>query len=516
MIEANNVGYRFPSAKTLSSGPIDLVVPEGQFVLVTGQTGSGKSTLLRLLAGLVQRHGQGDVVGSALIDGEDAGTMRATDRASKLAFVTQTPEDQLICQTVIDEVCFGLESTETPILEVTKLGSQWLARVGLDVDGDRHSSKLSGGQQQRLVLASAMAGGAEVLLLDEPLAQLDPPGATDLVHQLREMATEGCTVVVVEHRLDELWSAADRVVLIDAGRVVVDGPPTDVDLEPFRDLGLSLPPLVDLNDQLAARGLTIDDLSFSEKDLTDEAAIPSDRPIVLSLPALQHKYDGADTLALSTEPMCFRAGERVAVIGVNGSGKSTLLHQILAHGPKNQPGFSIMVPQNADLTLFNGSVLEELSFAPREAGQDEPSALKAAHAAADALGISSLLDSPPHALSKGQRVRVAVAAAMSCHPTMMVLDEPTAGQDGDQMHQMLDALALGLVDGLLIFATHDVSLALEYATRIIILEQGLVDFDGPPADATNRLKDATPWITFCHKVGVSIRHPSQFIEALDD
>ena len=417
MIELSGLGYRYPAGTAVSG--VDLRVEAGEIVLLTGPTGCGKSTVLRLAAGLLQRHGHGVVQGTARIGGRDPGQMSPAERVQAVGFVGQEPGDQLVAGTLGDELAFGMESAGHAPAAMDARLPQLLEQVGLDLDLGRSTQALSGGQTQRLIVGAALAAGARALLLDEPIAQLDPQGALALLRRLRALADSGVAILLVEHRVATVEPFCDRVVRL---------PGAEVDLGAW----------------------------------TGWETVPGEA--LFSLQGLRHRYPGADDDALRGVDLELRRGERLALIGPNGSGKSTLLGRIRAHVPCQA------VPQDPDLALFCDTVHQELAVGPRELGLEPGLVARAA----DALSLTDLLDRPPQALSRGQRMRCAVAASLACAPDVLLLDEPTSGQDADQVERMMRALSVELADAGLVFATHDLGLVERHATRVVELRDGRV------------------------------------------
>jgi energy-coupling factor transport system ATP-binding protein len=499
-------GYRYPSASGATVENIDLELISGEIVLLVGPTGCGKSTLLRLAAGLLQRHGHGQVQGTIRVQGADPATLPPAERAAQLGFVCQEPGDQLVAATVADELAFGMESARLEPAEMERRIPVLLEKVGLDVEADRATTALSGGQTQRLVVGAALAVDARLLLLDEPLAQLDPAGARDLLAQVRQLADAGMAALIVEHRLEACMGVVDRIVIMDQGRILRSDPiaawsPGGEAIEVARRLGLTLPGLLDLEDR-------------RQRDATPSANASTTSPSPSSGPSsslgkgpeegqgevlgsgtdLRHRYPGTTEDALAGVDFTLRTGERVALLGGNGTGKSTLLKRISGEirGPIFAPGRRVVaVPQDPDLALFSTTVAEELAYGPREHGMDVAAQVAASAAA---LSVDTLLDRAPQALSRGQRLRVAVAAALSCAPDLLLLDEPTSGQDHDQVEHMMLALRDALADGALVFATHDVGLALRHATRVIVLAAGRVVADGSPVEVLGALPTDGPLV----------------------
>lgn len=466
-LEISELAYTYPGAAAPALQGAELRLAAGEIVLLTGPTGCGKSTLLRAAAGLAGRHGQGTLSGAIRLCGDDPAQLTPAERVRKLGFVAQEPQDQLVASTVGDELAFAMESAQHDPAAIAARLPELLDQVGLKVALDRATVALSGGQTQRLVCGAALAAGAEVLLLDEPLAQLDPAGARTLMQRLRELADAGLAVLMVEHRLAATLPVVDRVVLMEAGRILsrdhtVGGALSDGQRAQALRMGLSVPGVA----------------SYAVHEAEPEG------PVVLQPGRLQHRYWGQDRDALAPMDFSLQAGERVALLGPNGAGKSTLLGLLTGRLGPERPGV-VGVPQDPDLCLFCPTVAEEVAYGPQEQGAED-AAQRTRSAMAD-LSVLDLAKRAPHALSRGQRLRVAVAAALSCAPKVLVLDEPTSGQDHEQVERMMQALRGALVDGALVFATHDMDLALAHATRVLLLEDGAVVAQGTPAALRVRL-----------------------------
>lgn len=427
MIALDEAGYVYPSG--VSTGPVTLRIGPGERVVLAGPSGSGKTTLLRLLGGLHGRAGWGTTTGRVTLDHVDPATIPPAQRPQRLGWVAQDPADQIVTGTVADEIAFGPECAGWPPARVAARIAVILARVGLDVEPTRDPKTLSTGEQQRLVVGAALAGGARVLLLDEPLAHLDPDGAALLLARLTDVARDGVAVILAEHRLRAVGPWCDRVLRLEAGRLVGDGPYVPLPV-------IALPP--------RSRGIG---------------------PVVHRA-RLTWRY--GDRLVLDDVEIALHAGERVALIGANGAGKSTLLG-LLSGRLGTAPGTDVIeVPQDPDLTLFCATVRAELAYGPVDRRLPDPDI----SAVAEGLDLVPLLDRSPHALSRGQRQRTAVGAALTCRPRVLLLDEPTAGQDLPSVERMLEALDRTLGDGALLFATHDLELARRHATRTLRLDGG--------------------------------------------
>ena len=445
-LRSDDARYWYPASSEPAVDGMTLTVEPGSFVLLTGPTGCGKSTWLRLAAGLLQGHGNGRFEGSITVGDRAVDSIQPSKRIRQLGFVSQTPHDQIVSGTVGDEVAFGLESAGLDRVSIERCIDDALALVNLPVAQSRPSTALSGGQLARLVVASAMAGSPPLLLLDEPLAQLDPEGARMLLEALRRIADSGTAVVMVEHRVHLVKDTVDRVVVMNEGCVVGEGPQHLTEV----GLGISLDPIPPPS-------------SLGE--------------VLIRATALNHRYAGADTMALHDVDVTVAAGERVAIMGPNGSGKSTLLKALagwIDAGPIVQNGRVVDVPQDPDLALFCPTVTDELAYGPIEHRASSRDTADRVNAVAEALNLAELLHRAPQSLSRGQRLRVAVGAAMSVQPDVLLLDEPTSGQDRREVARLMRALTAASDRGAVVFATHDEELAQAAATRIIRMQDGRV------------------------------------------
>jgi len=372
-----------------------------------------------------------------------------------------------------DEVAFALESAGWEADRARARVVEMLQLVGLPYALDRSTDALSGGELQRLMVAAALAGGASLLLLDEPLAHLDPSGARALVSLLARLAEGGVAILLVEHRLPALLHAVSRVVVMSQGEVVSDRRGDELDVALIRSLGLYLPRPIDISEW---SGRLVD------------SGLP--RGEVARLDSVSFSYPGEVGEALSELTAAVYEGERIAILGGNGAGKSTLiacLSRAVQSSSVVVAGRCVRVPQDPDLSLFCETTEAELAYAPREARLQKEVARELVASTAEAMSVTELLGAAPHALSRGQRLRVAVAAALTCQPDLLLLDEPTAGQDRNQVERMMDTVGGAGGPNALIFATHDIDLALRHATRIWLLDGGRIVLDDAPRDAAERV-----------------------------
>lgn len=474
-IELRGWGLRHPGRREWALRGVDLVVEPGERVLVLGPSGAGKSSLLLAIAGLVDPAGGAETEGTLLVDGDDP---RATRDRSGMLF--QDPESQLVMARAGDDVAFGLENRCVPTDAIWQRVDGALAAVGFPYPRSHPTHALSGGEQQRLALAGTLALRPGLLLLDEPTANLDPQGAAELRRVLQLVLDRSvATLLLVEHRVDEAVSLVDRVVVLEAGAgVVADGPPAAV----FRE-----------------RGATLADAGVWVPDHPPAAPPRRGRPASASLVLADRasfRYPGTLTDAVADVDLQVRSAEALAIVGPNGSGKSTLalmLAGLLAprigsvtageallagHGREaisRWPARVLVrrigtVFQDPEHQFLTRSVRDELLLGPRRAGIEEAVAQRRADELLERLHLLGLAEANPYTLSGGEKRRLSVATALATAPDLLVLDEPTFGQDRRTWTELLHLLAALRDDGRgVCFVTHDLAFAHALADRTLAL-----------------------------------------------
>lgn len=497
MIEVRklSVTYRGGIGRTIMD--VSLRLRKGELVLLAGPTGCGKSTLLNCLNGVLQHESSAHLEGAVLLDGADIAGMELAGVCRRVGTVFQDPDSQICTATPETEVAFGLENLAVDRAAMRERITEALTVCGLQDCRHQPTATLSGGQKQRLMIACALALKPEVLLLDEPISQLDPRGAAEILAVIGDLKdAHDLAVLLVEHRLGDTVPLADRLVLMDGGRIVLDRERDAalVDLGPIRKLGLNVPHLPDLFDRLGRpeRPLCADDAPA----LTPVSGGPAceepheEKAPLCSMEDLTFGY-GAHPRVNVLDSLCleFHRGERVALMGSNGAGKSTLLHLLAgllkpcagavrwAGGAPASVGLVLQAP---DLMLLCETVREEVEFAPAHARVAPAERERIVEEVLAQMALTQLADRAPFALSRGQRLRAAVASILSKRPSVLFLDEPTTGQDREQIERMMGRLE-GAFE-LVVFCTHDVDTAARHATRVILLDAGRVIADGSPID----------------------------------
>jgi energy-coupling factor transport system ATP-binding protein len=479
VIELDQMGVTFADATEPVLRDVDLVVPEGELVLVVGRTGSGKSTLLRALNGLVPHFSGGTLHGRVVVDGRDTRTHRPRDLADVVGYVGQDPLAGFVTDTVEDELAYGMESLGLPGDVMRKRVEETLDLLGLAEVRGRPVADLSGGQQQRVAIGSVLTTHPRLLVLDEPTSALDPLAAEEVLATLQRLVHDlGLTVVLAEHRLERVVQYADRVVLVPGGgRPVVSGPPAEV----LRDAPVA-PPVVELGRRLA-------DVEPPDRRVhVDPEPVAVARDLVASygrVPALQGV---TTTLARS---------EIVALMGRNGSGKSTLLKTLV--GMKRPTSGTVTVDGLTPAELRPSALLRHVGMVPqvpadllyassvgRECEQaDRDGRVPAGTTAAlfERLSPGVARDQHPRDLSEGQRLTLALAIVLAARPPLLLLDEPTRGLDYTAKHRLVEILRDLADEGhAVLLATHDVELVAEVATRVVVIADGEVVADGATAD----------------------------------
>jgi energy-coupling factor transport system ATP-binding protein len=465
-IEARGWGWRHAGRRAWAVRGLDLHVDPGERVLLLGASGAGKSTLLAALAGLLDPTGGGESAGELHIDGR-----LPQDARDATGIVFQDPETQLVMARAGDDVAFGLENHCVPTAAIWPRVHRVLAQVHFPYPEDRPTAALSGGEKQRLAIAGALALRPRLLLLDEPTANLDPVGAELVRGTLAKLG--GMTLVLVEHRVAQSLPLVDRVVVIEAGGgVVADGAPADV----FGRYGA----------RLAELGVWVPG---------PPPAPPARRTTfgadLARADDVAFRYPGTETWALGGVDLAVRAGEALAVTGPNGSGKSTLALLVAgllrpARGrvaledaePWSLPARRLVtrvgtVFQDPEHQFVTGRVDLELMVGPLRTGRYAPDARRIALDLLERLHLTHLAAANPFTLSGGEQRRLSVATALATSPPLLVLDEPTFGQDRRTYAELVALLAAHCDGGgAALFATHDEDLVASLADRTLALAGG--------------------------------------------
>ncbi len=475
-VEASGWGWRHPGRSAWAVRHLDLTIQSGERVLLLGASGSGKSTLLTHIAGLVDDRGGGEAEGSLTVLGTAPQAAR-----HRTALVMQDPESQIVMQRAGDDVAFGLENRGVPTNDIWPRVRSALETIGWRYGPNRPTDQLSGGELQRLALAGVLALEPELLLLDEPTANLDPEGASTLRETLaRVLAERPVTMLLVEHRVAEWLPLVTRViVLAESGGILLDGTPSEV--------------FVGHDDVLDRHGIWTPDHTGRRPARPILAPAPGSLIVAEQLAA---QPPLAERPLFARLDLSVRSAETLAIVGPNGSGKSTLA-RLLGGLLRPQVGAvtasELMAPGHAGAVIWQwparalvtriGSVFQdpehqfltsrvsdELALGPIRAGVSEAEARQRATELAARLRLDTVWEANPFTLSGGEKRRLSVATALATAPKAVILDEPTFGQDRRTWDEMLSLLA-GLADSgrAVVMATHDRALVDALADRTLRL-----------------------------------------------
>jgi energy-coupling factor transport system ATP-binding protein len=488
----DNLSFRYRDRAGVAIHNISFEAKPGEILLIAGASGCGKTTLIRCINGLVPRSYKGEMNGRVLVFGEETTSWKLSQISQKIGTVLQDPERQILGTKVLNEVAFGLENLTVPREEILQRVDESLAFLKIPHLRERETFTLSGGEKQKVALAGVLAMRPSILLLDEPLASLDPASAQDTLDTVRFLADEGMTVLMVEHRVEDvLRIKPDRVMFMADGEV--------------RYLG-DLPGL--------SKVVNYREVKLSAEDIVERAkADPAPAQITI-LPGVADKRDGealvkfenvafgyeSDVEVLHGLNLEINRGDVIAVLGPNGAGKTTFVKhaigllkpkagRVLVSGRDTKEASVAQIAsmlgyvfQSPSHMLFAPTVHEELAFGPKNLKHAKEQIESEVKEALRVVNLSDKEQDPPLALSFGQQKRVSIAAILAMQSRILVMDEPTAGQDyQNYMNFMNSILQLPSFEAIL-FITHDVDLAVIYANRVLIVNDGRLIADGKPPD----------------------------------
>jgi len=508
LIEFRDFSFSYWEAFAPALRDVNLHIDEGEFVLVAGPSGCGKTSLCRCLNGLIPHFHGGRLAGNVTVAGLDVAATQPRELASFVGMVFQDPENQVIAADVERDVAFGLENSGMPVEQIAARVEEVLNLMGIADLRTRLVSSLSGGEKQRVAIAAALAVQPRVLVLDEPSSELDVEGASDLLNCLRDLRSRlGITIVLVEHRLERVIEYIDRVVLLERGRIVADGPPrTVLDSMASPEDTIGLPPVVRLARELRSRGLwqgvtplSVEEASVAFRPLLDTLVEGHRQPrsvgpssALVSVDRVCYSYDDTRD-ALNSVSMVATGGGILAIMGKNASGKTTLakhlngllrprsgIVKVLEADIAGCPVAALsrrvgMVFQNPNDHLFAETVDEEILFTLRHLGFDRQLAMDRLE---EVLGLFELLPYRaryPRSLSGGERQRVALASVVAARPPVLMLDEPTRGMEYARKLRLMRFLEDYARNGnLVILVSHDVETCASHADSVLVMESGTV------------------------------------------
>ena len=475
---ARGWGWRHAGRKNAALSDVDLDIAPGERVLVLGPSGSGKSTLMGGLAGLLGGAEEGEATGTLTVDG-----VAPAEARGRVGLLMQDPEAQVVLARVGDDVAFGMENMGVAREEIWPRVEDSLEAVGLSVPLDHSTTELSGGQKQRLALASILAMGPGLLLLDEPTANLDPSGVAEVRAAVEAVVERtGATVVVVEHRVDVWASLVDRVIVVADGAIAADGPLDEV--------------LAQQGEALRERGIWLpgDDVAAEVGPAPEVAPASSDATPIARVTDLTIGYDASAPVRSGID-LTIERGVSTCIVGANGAGKSTFALTLAgllpplegavevetSDGTAGDPhewsskqllGRMSMVFQEPEYQFLAATVAEELAIGPRAAGMTDEEIAPLVDEHLEALGLTKLARANPMTLSGGEKRRLSVATALISAPELLILDEPTFGQDRGTWLGLVRLLRAALARGVtLVSITHDPAFVAAMGQRVVDLGQ---------------------------------------------
>lgn len=504
--------YDIQAEPTLKS--LNLTIEKGQKVLIIGPSGSGKSTIGHCLNGIIPNIYHGEKSGQFTIDGKEAFGLSIYDKSHLVSTVLQDPDGQFIGLTVAEDLAFALENDCVSLEEMQEKVAHWAKRLDLTEFLDNRPQDLSGGQKQRVSLAGVLIDESPILLFDEPLANLDPKSGQETIDLIdRIHHEEKATTIIIEHRLEDvLYRHVDKVVLVNDGQILFDGHPDELlRTELLIQNGIREPLYVTALKDLGVDVTSMEHLSdLSQVDLTNIAVIapssfqeeaPQDK--LLTVEQLHFAYQENRSI-LKNINFEINQGERIAIVGKNGAGKSTLAKAICQfitpEGDIRYRGQSIMtdsikeraekigyVLQNPNQMISQTMIFDEVALGLRLREVDEQDVEKRVLETLKVCGLYEFRKWPISALSFGQKKRVTIASVLVMNPEIILLDEPTAGQDKRNYTEIMNFLnQLNKAGHTIIMITHDMQLMLEYSDRSIVVSNGEIIADCSPVALFNQ------------------------------
>lgn len=516
ILALKNMSFTYPGADSPALDGVSLSVSPGEFVVLCGESGCGKTTLLRLLKRELSPHGQKS--GEIRYRGLPLEQLSDREAASKIGFVMQNPENQIVTDKVWHELAFGLESLGLPSPVIRRRVGEMASFFGIHEWFRRETASLSGGQKQILNLASVMVMQPDILLLDEPTSQLDPIAAADFIATLRKLNQElGLTILLAEHRLEDVFPLADRAAVMERGRVILSDTPGQAAralraLPGGHPMLLGLPSAARIYNGLGATGpcpLTVKEgRGFLSRGYKNEITALPPRPeppageAAVELREAWFRYERELPDILRGVNLSVRRGECFGILGGNGTGKTTLLRVISGQqrayrgrvaingkkikdykGPELYRKNLVLLPQNPQDVFLKPTVEEDLAELRRPMGCSPEEWKARVERTLSRLGVAHLLRRHPYDLSGGEQQKAALAKILMLEPKIILLDEPTKGLDAHAKASFGEILRSLAAQGItLLLVTHDVEFAASYTDRCALFFDGELTAPAVPAE----------------------------------
>ena len=490
-LAVENLAFRYRDRQTAAIHDISFSASPGEILLIAGASGCGKTTLIRAINGLVPRSYKGELTGKVLIYGKETTDWKLATVSQQVGTVLQDPERQILGTKVLNEVAFGLENLGLDRAEIKTRVDEALALLRISDLRDRDTFNLSGGEKQKVALAGVLAMRPSILLLDEPLASLDPASARDSLEMVRKLADEGMTVLLVEHRVEDvLHIRPERVMFMSEGEIRYLGPLSGLsNAVNYREVKLPAEDIVALaRSDAAPRPLNI---------LPGIAGSTARAEPLVRFENVSFGYE-AESEVLQGINLEIHKGDVIAVLGANGAGKTTLVKhaigllkprsgRVLVEGRDTKEASVAQIAstlgyvfQSPSHMLFAPTVHEELAFGPTNLKHPKAEIEKEVKEALTIVNLVERENDPPLAMSFGQQKRVSIAAILAMRSRILVMDEPTAGQDYQNYMNFMDSILQMPGFSAVMFITHDVDLAVIYANRVLLVAGGRLIADGRP------------------------------------
>ncbi len=514
-ISFNQFTFQYDAQAEATLKDISFDIVKGEKVLILGPSGSGKSTLAQCLNGIIPNIHKGQAKGQVRIDGQDIFKQSIYDKSQLVSTVLQDPDGQFIGLTVAEDLAFALENDCANRSEMKDKVALWAERLDLTSLLNHRPQDLSGGQKQRVSLAGVLIDESPILLFDEPLANLDPKSGQETIDLIDKIHKEvGATTIIIEHRLEDvLYRPVDRILLVNDGTLLFNGSPDELlsstlllengIREPLyvtvlRQLGFDTRDAENLS-QLDA--LDLSDLVLPDRVLKDKRDSSSDS--ILKVEGLSVSY-GDNPAIIEDMSFSLKKGERLAIVGKNGAGKSTLAKALCgfvpSQGKLTYKGQDIsqdsiaerserigFVLQNPNQMISQTMIFDEVALGLRLRGIEETEVEERVHEVLKTCGLYSFRKWPISALSFGQKKRVTIASILVLKPEIIILDEPTAGQDYKTYTDIMNFLDNLQKQGhTIVMITHDMQLMLEYSDRCLVVVEGKIIADDKPVTILNQ------------------------------
>ena len=514
ILDFKELGFQYRAQANPTLYNIDLKVTKGEKILIAGPSGCGKSTVANLINGLIPFSYKGDITGSLLINGKESRDMSMFDISHIVGTVLQDSDAQFVGMTVAEDLAFVLENDCIPQDSMKDRVKEVADILDLGTVLRHAPSELSGGQKQRVSVGGVMASDVDLFLFDEPLANLDPKTGKQAIELIDELQKKtGAAVIIIEHRLEDvLHRYVDRIILMNEGHIISDTHPDELlSSGNLKECGVREPLyLTALKYAGVNVNRTIRPSSLQHLTLTDEdkekirrfhisnrkEQVPIVRDELLAVKDLSFTYEKAEKRTLNDISVSIGKGEMVAIVGTNGAGKSTFSKvvcgmekedcgTILFNGQdftslsiKERAEHVGYVMQNPNQMISKVMIFDEVAMGLRLRGVPEEEVTKRVHKALEICGLYKMRNWPISALSYGQKKRVTICSILVLEPEMMILDEPTAGQDYRNYTRIMEFLKSLNDRGItIVMITHDMHLMLEYADRSIVFSEGRIIAD---------------------------------------